>query len=64
MSGARMVLAIAVGTMAIVAVIYFITSWFVLKDENPRQGSASESRVAWHDLAYKQADAWERIQMV
>ncbi|MDF2997819.1 MAG: hypothetical protein K0R27_3456 [Xanthobacteraceae bacterium] len=42
MSGARLVLAIAVGAIAIMAVIYFITSWFVLEDENPRQGSVLE----------------------
>jgi uncharacterized protein YggT (Ycf19 family) len=42
MSGARLVLAIAVGAIAIVAVIYFVTSWFVLEDENPRQGSVLE----------------------
>lgn len=36
MSGSRLILSIAIGAIAVVAVVWFITSFFVLKDENTR----------------------------
>lgn len=50
MTGSRLVLTLAVGAIAVIAVVWFISSFFVLEDESPR-GSLAGPTVAVTDRA-------------
>lgn len=45
MTGSRLILTLAVGAIAVIAVVWFISSFFVLEDESPR-GSLASPTVA------------------
>lgn len=46
MRDTRTILAIILGVVVAVVVVYFVASWFVLKDENPRSGLEPAYRLA------------------